>query len=85
MDGCVKGGGGSEKGGVKIHPFHLPWIRACFLLLAIDHFHKWQRTCYSIAFMLIRFGGPNLVSIFFWILLVAARLERLSSIKTKEC
>ena len=20
--------GGSEKGGVKIHPFHLPWIRA---------------------------------------------------------
>ena len=24
-----KKGGGSEKGGVKIHPFHLPWIRAC--------------------------------------------------------
>ena len=23
-----KKGGGSEKGGVKIHPFHLPWIRA---------------------------------------------------------
>jgi len=22
--------GGSEKGGVKIHPFHLPWIRAWF-------------------------------------------------------
>ena len=26
IDGSVRGG--SEKGGVKIHPFHLPWIRA---------------------------------------------------------
>ena len=23
--------GGSEKGGVKIHPFHLPWIRVCLV------------------------------------------------------
>ena len=30
--------GGSEKGGVKIHPFHLPWIRACrfnYVLLSL--------------------------------------------------
>ena len=24
--------GGSEKWGVKIHPFHLPWIRACITI-----------------------------------------------------
>ena len=23
--------GGSEKGGVKIHPFHLPWVRVCLV------------------------------------------------------
>ena len=29
--GIRKKEGGSEKRGVKIHPFHLPWIRACIL------------------------------------------------------
>ena len=40
--------------------------------------------CYSFVFMLIRPTGLILVEIFFWILPMAARLERLICIKTKE-
>ena len=34
-------------------------------VLIIDHFHKWQRFCYSFVFMLIRPTGLVLVYTFF--------------------
>ena len=55
----------------------VPWF-------SIDHFHKWRPIWYSIVFMLIAPTGLILVNIFFWILRIAARLERIIIIKTKE-
>ena len=52
--------------------------------MTIDHFHNWRRICYSFVFMLIGPTGLTLVYIFFCILPMAARLERLISIETKE-
>ena len=50
----------------------------------IDHFHKWRPTLHSFVFMLIRPTALVWKQIFFWILLVVARLVGLISIKTKE-
>ena len=51
---------------------------------AIDHFHKWRPLLHSFVFMLIRPTALVLKQIFFWNLLVVARLVRLISIKAKE-
>ena len=52
--------------------------------VAIDHFHKWWRRCYSFVFVLIRLPGLVLPSIFFRILPRVARLERLISMEKKR-
>ena len=52
--------------------------------MAIDHFHKWRPLLRSFVFMLIRPTALVLKQIFFWNLLVVARLVRLISIRTKE-
>ena len=52
--------------------------------MAIDHSHKLWLIFYFFVFMLIRPGGLTLDEIFFYILPVAARLERLVSVETKE-
>ena len=36
--------GGSEKGEVKIHPFHLPWIHACIIQMIIVTHHSVENT-----------------------------------------
>jgi len=50
----------------------------------IDHFHKWRPLLHSFVFMLIRPTALVLKQIFFWNLLVVARLVGLIGIKTKE-
>ena len=50
----------------------------------IDPFHKWRLLFHSFVFMLIRHTALILKQIFFWNLLVVARLERLISIKKNK-
>ena len=50
----------------------------------IDHFHKWRPLLHSFVLMLIRPTALILKQVFFWNLLVVARLVGFISIKTKE-
>ena len=68
---------------------HTRLVLACVTLLLflnkIDHFHKWRPPLHSFVFILIRPTTLILKQIFSVLnLLIAARLERLIRIKTKE-